>query len=130
VTETVALLVNALVVGIPVLLLVKDTETVRVKEVVRDKETVAERVVSWDAGTVTGGLGDLVNALVVGIPVLLLVKDTETVRVKEVVRDKETVAERVVNWDAATVTGGLGDLVNAIVEGIPDLLRVIVPETE
>jgi len=68
--------------------------------------------------------------MVEGTPDLLLVKDTETVRVKEVVRDKETVAERVVNWDAATVTGGLGDLVNAIVEGIPDLLRVIVPETE
>jgi len=79
---------------------------------------------------VTETVALLVNALVVGIPVLLLVKDTETVRVKEVVRDKETVAERVVSWDAGTVTGGLGDLVNAMVEGTPDLLRLMVPETE
>ena len=70
------------------------------------------------------------NGWVVAIPELLLVKDTETERVKEVVRVKETVAERVVKWDAGTVTGGLGDLVNAMVEGTPELLRVMVPETD
>ena len=45
----------------------------RVKEVVLVKETDPERVFSWDAATVTRGLSDLVDALVVGTPVLLLV---------------------------------------------------------
>jgi hypothetical protein len=79
------------VVAIPEPVIVNEavSDRVRVTDTVYEEDT--ERVFSWDSGTVTRGLGDLVNGMVVGIPVLLRVKlvvgviheDGERVRVAD-----------------------------------------------
>jgi hypothetical protein len=149
VRDTLIDLVNGLVVAIPEILLVIEPEVERVKVTDLVYEGEVDRVFSWEAATVMRELGDLVNGLVVAIPVLLLVILTERVRVKDMVLVSDTevvlvnclvvgipvtllviLTDRVRVKDVVLVKETDAVLVNGLVVGFPELVLVKDPEVE